>query len=181
MTMEVFVETHAALILRLARGVARPPLHAEDVAQEVVAALLHWNREGRLEPEHLENAEAYLRVVARNVASLLARKQRSEVLGGERAPAGWAEGSAAAGMDPPVLGSASSEDRIVAREQLERLKANLRPRDALVLSLLVEDGLSMERVATALAITMNNLHQITHRIRAAALELLDADASQEGQ
>lgn len=177
--MELFVETHAALILRLARGVARPPLHPEDVAQEVVSALLHWHREGRFEPQRLENAEAYLRVVARNTASQLARKQRLETVGIESMPAARSEGEAATKMDPPPLTSEYSEDRLVAREQLDRLKASLRPRDALVVSLLVEDGLSMEAVAQALAITMNNLHQITHRIRVAALDLLDSDSHQE--
>ncbi|HET9955276.1 MAG TPA: sigma-70 family RNA polymerase sigma factor, partial [Polyangiaceae bacterium] len=172
MGMNTFLEAHAALIVRLARRVARPPTHPEDIAQEAIASLLRWHREKGFDPEKIGNAEAYLRVVVRNTAAQAARRFRGEVPAPDR-------GSHATQADetrPPDYSIRFADEALHARALLEQLKQRLRPREAVVLALLIEDEMSPDQVAQSLGMTMNNLYQIRHRIRAAARELLDASA-----
>jgi RNA polymerase sigma factor (sigma-70 family) len=173
-SVNLFLEMHAALVLRLARKLARPPLSAEDVAQEAASSLLRWHRQGAFEPEKVENVEAYLRVVVRNVASREARRVR------ELSPA---LDRNVGGLSPeqPAYQAAFGEEELEARALLERLKASLRPRDALVFALLVEDGLTMDEVAETLGTTMNNVYQIRHRIRSRARELLDGSSAEHAE
>jgi len=164
-----FLELHVALIRRLAQKSARPPIHSDDVAQEVVTALLRWHQQGAFEPDKLENPEAYLRVVIRNAAAREARRVRAESPARGELVDDW--GSAGA---PPDYQATFADQALEARTLLERLKASLAPRDALAFALLVEDGMSVEQVALSLGTTSNNVYQIRHRIRSRARELLDA-------
>ncbi len=169
-----FLELHAALIRRLARKVARPPVHSDDVAQEVMAALLRWYQQGAFEPEKLQNPEAYLRVVVRNAVAREARRVRAESPT-RRGDAGEQSEDIAGFAAPPAYQATFADQALEARALFERLKASLAPRDSLVFALLVEDGLSLDQVAATLGTTMNNVYQIQHRIRSRARELLDAE------
>ena len=168
-----FLELHVALIRQLARKVARPPLHADDVAQEVMAALLRWNQQGAFEPDKLQNPEAYLRVVVRNAVAREARRARAESPA-RQADTGEPFDDAAAGAAPSYQPT-FADQALEARALLERLKASLAPRDSLAFALLVEDGLSLDQVASSLGTTRNNVYQMQHRIRSRARELLDAE------
>lgn len=168
-----FIELHAALIQRLARKATRPPLLSDDVAQEVMAALLRWHRNGAFAPEKVENPEAYLRVVIRNAVSRAARRARVESPAQPREPKEL-EGDLSAGSSPPPYQSTFADQALEARALLDRLKASLAPRDALAFALLVEDEMTVDQVAASLGTTPNNIYQIRHRIRCRARELLDA-------
>ncbi|HEY2511275.1 MAG TPA: sigma-70 family RNA polymerase sigma factor [Polyangiaceae bacterium] len=176
--MRAFLETYAAFILRLARGVvgeARGALTAEDLAHEVIVDLLRMHDAGTFDPARVENPEGYLRVVVRNAGHRARRRTtRGEALG-------RADDAAAPGEDggPPLDSErAPSPEELTrrtldARRTLERLKRALRPRDALVLALLVEERLDIEEIAVRIGTTRNNIYQIRHRILEAAREVLD--------
>lgn len=168
-----FLELHVALIRRLAQRVARPPLNSDDIAQDVLAALLRWHRQGAFQPEKIENPEAYLRVVIRNAAAREARRARTEAPT-QQADTGELVDALLGAAAPPHCESTYADQAIEARALLERLKASLPARDAVAFALLVEDGLTVEQVATSLGTTPNNVYQMRHRIRSRAREMLDA-------
>ena len=177
-----FLDDHAALILRLARGVVRDQGEAvapDDVAQEVIVALLKMHAAGTFDPARIENPEAYLRVVVRNAASRARRRRSAERVGRERDLGETAD----ANEDFSPESIASPEDvarrALDARRTLEALKLELRPRDALVLALLVEEGLTIDEVAERLGTTLNNVYQMRHRILTAAREIVGKGESRE--
>jgi len=175
--MRAFLETHAPLLLRLARGHASDGAQAEDVAQEVAAALLRQHRDGSFDPDTLEVPEAYLRVAVRN-ASSRARRRRAliEQLTAEgdldRVSDEATRLDTAASVTPEEL----TRDAIDKRRWLDTLKARLRPRDAVAFAMLVEDQMGIDEVAKALGTTANNVYQMRHRILAVANEMLDKDS-----
>lgn len=163
--MRSFVDLHAPLILRLARASAGSRDEAFEVAQEVVVTLLAAHARGRLDPAAIENPEAYLRVAVRHAVvrgrrSRDARRISDDALL-EELPS------------PTANPEETRRSAIDARRWLETLKSRLRPRDAVAFALLVEDGLDIEEVATALGTTANNVYQMRHRILAAAKALQD--------
>lgn len=171
--MRAFLELHAPLIWRLARGAVRVPSDAGDVAQQVMASLLEQHAQGRFDPTRIENAEGYLRVVVRNaVRAAGARATRDRGAGDE------ALADVAATSPTP---EEATREALDARRFLERLKERLRPRDALAFAMLIEDGLDIDDIATAMGTTANNVYQMRHRILAAsrALQSETMDA-QEG-
>lgn len=168
-----FLEVHSALIRRLARQTARPPLNGEDVAQDVMVALLRWHEQGSFDPKRVENVEAYLRVVVRNAASRVSRRAYSEMPGRAASPTEELEPPG-----PPAYEPTFAHEALEARALLDRLKASLAPRDALAFALLVEDGLDLHQVAAALGTSVNNVYQMRHRIRTRARELLDRSRNQ---
>ena len=168
--MDAFIEAHAALILRLARSFAKTgdPVDPHDVAQDVLVALLHVERAGSFKPARLQSIEGYLRVVVRNAMHRArARGARSGRPGLERDVAECTELAAAMPSPEDV-----TEGALDARRRLEAIKERLRPRDAMVFAMLVEDGMSLEEVTRALKTTPNNVYQIRHRILNVARELL---------
>jgi RNA polymerase sigma factor (sigma-70 family) len=162
--MNAFIETHAAFVLRVARGeVSGTSLDARDVAHDVMQTLLHMHAKGTFSPAKLENGEAYLRVVVRNVVAR-ARKRKEQLS---------ADGDVEALAIEVVEPDEETRDR---RKHLEELKSKLRPRDAVAFAFLVEDGLSIEETAKALGTNANNVYQMRHRILAVAADLLGKDA-----
>jgi RNA polymerase sigma factor (sigma-70 family) len=158
--MRAFLQTHAAFVLRVARGeVSGSSIDARDVAQDVAQTLLNMHAKGSFSPAKLENGEAYLRVVVRN-AALRAKRQKEQL-----SSDGDVETLAVEVVEPDE----ETRDR---RKHLEALKARLRPRDAVAFAFLVEDGLSIEETAKALGTNPNNVYQMRHRILAVAQELL---------
>jgi RNA polymerase sigma factor (sigma-70 family) len=172
--VRAFLDTHAALILRLARAVTRPGegVAPEDLAQEVMVGLLRMASEGRFDPARIENVEAYLRVVVRNAANYARRRRASTEQVGRDADAGEAVELGRIELEPASSPEDLTRRALDARRRLDALKAALRPRDALVLALLVEEGLEIVEVAARLGTTLNNVYQMRHRILAAAREIL---------
>ena len=161
--MRAFLQMHAPLIWRLARSSVRVPSDAGDIAQEVMASLLKQHALGRFDPNTIENAESYLRVVVRNAV---------------RAAGARATRDHGAGEEPlaniPAMAKTPEEatrEAIDERRFLERLKERLRPRDALAFAMLIEDGLDIDAIATAMGTTTNNVYQMRHRILAASRAL----------
>lgn len=163
--MRSFVDLHAPLILRLARAGARDRDEAFEVAQEVVVTLLAAHAKGRLDPSTIETPEAYLRVVVRN-ALVQGRKGRGGRFEADDAILDELP-------SPTTNPEEATRSAIDARRWIEMLKARLRPRDAVAFALLVEDGLDIDSVATALGTTANSVYQMRHRILAAAKTLQD--------
>jgi RNA polymerase sigma factor (sigma-70 family) len=181
--MRAFLELHAALILRLARGVVRDRgdrVEPEDVAQEVVATLLQLHRGGTFDPARVENIEAYMRVVVRRAAHR-ARTRRGmlERLAADGDLTGIAEGEGRVDVEAAPTPEDAAERAIDRRRILEAVKARLRPRDALAFALLVEEGLAIEEVARRLGTTANNVYQMRHRILAAARQV-EEEAREDG-
>jgi RNA polymerase sigma factor (sigma-70 family) len=152
---------------------------AEDVAQEVIVALLRLAKDGTIDPERIENVEAYLRfVVRRALASAHKRRALLETLAEDGDLGSIAEDAARLDSDPNPSPEERTRRALDARRLLEALKASLRPRDALAFALLVEDGLDPAEVAQRLQTSINNVYQMRHRILVAARQLLrERDAS----
>jgi RNA polymerase sigma factor (sigma-70 family) len=170
--MRAFLEVHAPLIWRLARGQVRVATDAGDVAQAVMTSLLEQHAEGRLDPKKIENAEAYLRIVVRNAVRAAGAKNTRDRGAGDAA---LAEIAAPSPSPEEATRAAVDERRFV-----ERLKERLRPRDALAFALLVEDGLDIEEVAVAMGTTANNVYQMRHRILAASRTLQSESMDAQG-
>jgi RNA polymerase sigma factor (sigma-70 family) len=165
--MATFVQTYASLISHLARragGTRSRGTDSEDISQEVILALLNHKRAHVFDEMHLQNPKAYLRVIVRNAAIRSWRRAALE----RRADEAEVDG-------PPPDSVPTPEDAarraIDARRTLDALRRQLRPCDALALSLLVEERLAIEEVAERLGTTLNNVYQIRHRILAAVREI----------
>lgn len=124
---------------------------ADDVANETCARLLHLHARGRFDPGTLEDGDRYLRVVVKN----LVRERRRA-----------ARPTCELAFDEPDT-APNIDDVIDARRGVRALHATLRPRDASALALMAR-GDDVDEIAHSLAITRNNVYQITHRIRSAA-------------
>lgn len=170
--MRAFLEVHAPLIWRLARREVRGPSDGSDVAQEVMANLLKLHAEGRFDPTKIENVEAYLRIVVRNAVRAAGARATRDRGDGDEALAEVAA--------PSPSPEDATREAIDERRFIERLKARLRPRDALAFAMLVEDGLDIEDVATAMGTTANNVYQMRHRILAASRELQSETMDAQG-
>lgn len=159
--MRPFLDTHAALILRLSRSATREAreqgeaVDASDVAHEVMVTLLRLHRAGGFDPERVENVEGYLSALVRSTAER-ARKRT--------------------GVAHVLDGSPKHQDvarrEAEARQALEALKASLGPRDALVLALFAEEGLGADEVATHLGATLRDVASVRDRILAAGRHVL---------
>jgi RNA polymerase sigma factor (sigma-70 family) len=171
--MREFLQTHAALIQRLARGAVpgRRGLDPQDVAQEVVLTLLRSHRAGAFDPARVENPEGYLRVVVANATRRAHSRKRGDAVAEDAELAEMAEEAAKRGPDSTPSIEELTQRALDARRRIEELKAMLRPRDAVAFALLVEDGLSIEEAAATLGTTANNVYQMRHRILTAAREL----------
>jgi RNA polymerase sigma factor (sigma-70 family) len=157
--MREFLDTYAALILRIARAELRrgpQSLPARDVAREAIESLLRLNRQGAFEPSTLPQPEAYLRVVVRRAAQ---RAERAELHSSD--------------LDKT---EELTGDALVARQTLTAIEQKLRPREAAAFALLVEDGLTIEETALALGTTPNNVREMRRRALAAARELGGAES-----
>src|SRR5262249_29222434 len=144
-------------------------------------ALLRMYAAGTFDPARVENPEAYLRVAVRHAVHR-ARRRRAIV---ERladdgdvseATADGARLDAEPAPDPHAPPRRAHDARLT----LDALRRQLRPRDALVLGLLVEDGLDIEEVAAKLGTTLNNVYQMRHRILTAAREILGKEDAVQG-
>lgn len=177
--MHDFLATHAALIVRLAGhfvGRSHGSLDPGDVAHDVIVSLLRMHAQGSFDPQRLEHPEAYLRVVVRNTTLRAGRRgRRAGELTFEGDLEGLSERSEAFEASRPPSPEEQTRAALDARRLLDSLKAKLRPRDAVALALLVEDGLSIEETAAALGTTANNVYQMRHRILGVARELDDHD------
>jgi RNA polymerase sigma factor (sigma-70 family) len=182
--MRAFLDAHAAFILRVARGLVRDQggaVGADDLAQQVIVSLLQMYGAGTFEPARVENPEAYLRVVVRNAAQRIWRRRKvTERTGDDGDVAEAAEDAARFDAEPAPSPEEVTLRAREARRILEGLKSRLRPRDALVLALLVEEGLEIDEVAARLGTSLNNVYQMRHRILVAAREVLGKDAMRDG-
>jgi RNA polymerase sigma factor (sigma-70 family) len=183
--MRAFLEAHAAVILRLARGVMRERgdrVEPEDVAQEVIAQLIRLHLAGTFDPAVIANPEAYLRVAVRNAAHR-ARTRRGtlERVASDGDVTSVADDLRRVDVDSPPTPEEATEHALDRRRAIETIKARLRPRDAAVFALLVEEGLDIDEVAGRLGTSANNVYQIRHRILTAARQFAQEKAAETSQ
>jgi DNA-directed RNA polymerase specialized sigma24 family protein len=158
-----FIDQHRALVLRHSRTIVRAQgdkTAVEDVACEMELVLEQMVEKG-LDPQKVSSPDQFLRAIARHALGRAKRRRRLiEQL--------------AAGEDLPALSLDPSTEGTEARTTLERLKEALPPRDALVAALLFEDDATMDEVAQALSIPMEELATTRERVihKAASLGII---------
>jgi RNA polymerase sigma factor (sigma-70 family) len=181
--MRAFLDTHAALIMRLARSLVRErgeAVEPHDVAQEVIVALLQLHKAGSFDPARIENPEAYLRVVVRNAAHRArTRRKLVERVADDGDLTGIAEQAARIDAESVPTPEEITKRAHDARRTIELLKSKLRPRDAVAFALLVEEGLEIDEVAARLGTTANNVYQMRHRILTTAREFLGKEEARQ--
>lgn len=175
------VGTCVALVQRLARSASRrfgALEDADDIAQETLAALLDQERRhgGTFLARDLP---AYVASMVRNNARRFRDKQRrAGVLGHSGDVATELEVSedldlfCAPGLEP--AGGEPLPRALSVRQRISALKARLRPRDALVLELILTGVTDVRALAQRLRTGENNVHQIRYRIWQ-ALRSLDSE------
>jgi DNA-directed RNA polymerase specialized sigma24 family protein len=173
--MQSFVEQHRPLILRHARAVVRgaaEKIALEDVAREMDLELGQLAKEKGLTPENIHSPDVFLRTIARHALGRAKRRRTliEQLSAGDDLDA-LSTDLAALDSDLPALPAPRSPEGHAARATLERLKAALRPWDALVAALLFEDDGTMDDVCEELAMPMAELAASRERILSAAASL----------
>lgn len=152
-----FVEVHQALLVKHARACARlppddrsPPLPPEDLTAELVRLLEDVEGSG-VDLGTLGSPDAYLR---RCMPVAVSRAQRRRTLL-QQVTAGDDLGAVSSDIkkvdaELPPAPTPDSDASREARRKLDAIQAGLRPHDALVLSLVVDDERGVEGAALAL-------------------------------
>lgn len=178
MTAAEFVEVHQALIVKHARTNARlpqddrtPALPPEDLTAELVRLLDDVEGSG-VNLGALTSPDAYLRRCV-TVASSRAKRRRTllqQVTAGDDLSAVSSDiKKVDAELPPPP--EPDSEASREARKKLDSIHSGLRPHDALVLALVVDDERGVEGAALALTQSADDTHASFARALALAREL----------
>jgi hypothetical protein len=169
-----FIDQHRALVLRHSRAIVRAQgdkTAVEDVACEMELVLEQMVEKG-LDPEKISSPDLFLRIIARHALGRAKRRRRliEQLAAGDDLGA-LSKDLEALDADLPTISLEPSPEGTEARTTLERLKDALTPRDALVAALLFEDDGTMDEVAVALSIPMEELAATRERLlhKAAAL------------
>jgi DNA-directed RNA polymerase specialized sigma24 family protein len=179
-----FVEQHRPLILRHARALVQgygEKFAAEDVAREIELELGQLAKNCGLTGESITAPDRYLRTVAKHALGRAKRRRTliEQLAAGDDLDA-LSKDIAELDSDLPPMPLAPSPEGTKARETLDRLKDALSPGDALVAALLLEDDTSMDDVAAAVAMPMEEIAAARERILAKAAALgIEPDAPRE--
>lgn len=149
-------------LYRFGRGFCRDPHDAEDVVQDVLAALVTSLQ--RFRGDASLSTWAY--VVARNAC--LKRRRRSARI----APLDGGDAGGALEVEDPGAGPERAAERRELREALERAIAALPPAQREVLVLRDVEGLPGEAVARTLGLELRAMKSRLHRARLAVREAL---------
>jgi DNA-directed RNA polymerase specialized sigma24 family protein len=169
-----FIDQHRALVLRHARAIVRTQgdkTAVEDVACEMELVLEQMVEKG-LDLEKISSPDQFLRAIARHALGRAKRRRRliEQLAAGDDLGA-LSKDLEALDADLPTLSLEPSPEGTEARATLERLKDALTPRDALVAALLFEDDGTMDEVAVALSIPMEELATTRERLLRKAASL----------
>ncbi len=172
-----FIDQHRALVLRHSRAIVRAQgdkTAVEDVACEMELVLEQMVEKG-LDPEKVSSPDLFLRAIARHALGRAKRRRRliEQLAAGDDLGA-LSKDLEALDADLPLISLDASAEGTEARITLERLKDALTPRDALVAALLFEDDGTMDEVAQALSMPMEELAATRERIihKAASLGMV---------
>jgi DNA-directed RNA polymerase specialized sigma24 family protein len=172
-----FIDQHRALVLRHSRTIVRAQgdkTAVEDVACEMELVLEQMVEKG-LDPQKVSSPDQFLRAIARHALGRAKRRRRliEQLAAGDDLGA-LSKDLEALDADLPALSLDPSTEGTEARTTLERLKEALPPRDALVAALLFEDDATMDEVAQALSIPMEELATTRERVihKAASLGII---------
>jgi hypothetical protein len=173
--VQELVKRHRPLILKHARHFVRShgeKLPAEDVAREVELVLVQLGQARQVTAEEVTAPDAYLRAIVLHAARRA--KRRHTII--EQIAAGDDLGAViddlkALDADLPDSPTPASAEATNARKLLDQVAQKLKPRDALICALLVEDDNQVEDVAHALSAPVEEIRRARERILRAASEL----------
>lgn len=173
--MQEFLTEHRALVLKHARAhvkTSQDKVPAEDVARELELVLLQLHKTKGLEAADIPSPEGYIRSLVLHAAHRAKRRRTliEQISAGDDLQA-VGEDLTALDADLPDLPSPITQEAREAFETLEKLKAKLSARDALIFALLVEDELGVEGVARVLSTPLSDVVSARERILRAAAEL----------
>ena len=166
--MREFISEHRALLLKHARIYVRAnaeKIPAEDVAREIELVVAQLGKERGLAAEKVHSPNAFLRLVVRHAAGRAKRRRKliEQVAAGDDLQA-FTDDLAALDRDLPDPVLASTPESSKARATLDGVKNALKPRDALVFALLVEDDASAEDVARTLSMPLSDVNAARTRM-----------------
>lgn len=166
--MREFVTEHRALLSKHARIYVRAnaeKIPAEDVAREIELIVTQLSKERGLTSAQVKSPDAFIRAVVRHAAGRAKRRRKliEQVAAGDDLQA-FTDDLSALDRDLPELEFASTPKSSSARATLDGVKNALKPRDALVFALLVEDDATAEDVARMLTMPLSEVHEARKRI-----------------
>jgi hypothetical protein len=173
--VQQFLIQHRALILKHARSFVRAhgeKIAPEDVARELELVLVQLGSHKKTTPEQIPSPDGYLRSIALHAARRA--KRRHTII--EQIAAGDDLGAVtddlrALDADLPDPPGPLSDEAIGARKLLDELAQKLKPRDALVLGLLMEDDTQVDDVTRTIGLSLEDVAKARDRILRAAEEL----------
>jgi hypothetical protein len=173
--VQEFVNRHRPLILKHARNFVRAhgeKIPAEDVARELELVLVQLGQQRQTTEDVVSSPDAYLRAIVLHAARRA--KRRHTII--EQIAAGDDLGAVTDDLkaldadlpDPPLP---PSTEATRARKLLDELAQRLKPRDALVLALLIEDDGQLEDVARVIGMPLEEVGKSRERILRIAEDL----------
>ncbi|MEO6575840.1 MAG: hypothetical protein ABIP89_18455, partial [Polyangiaceae bacterium] len=173
--MELFVNQHRALLLKMARAYVRTnaeKISAEDVARELELELLQLGKSHAVSADTISTPDSFFRSIVKHAAGRAKRRHTliQQVAAGDDLKA-VSEDLASLDADLPPAPSAPGAEAAEARAVLDRLKAKLKPHDRLIFSLLIEDDSTEESVAASIGLSETDVRTARDRMLQSAAEL----------
>src|SRR5262249_35216221 len=162
------------LVLKHARAhtkTSADKVPAEDIARELELVLLQLHKTKGLKSEAIPSPEGYIRSLVLHAAHRAKRRRTliDQISAGDDLQA-IGEDLTALDADLPDLPGTISSEASKAQQTIEKLKAKLSARDALICALLIEDELGVEGVSRVLSTPVSDVASARERILRAAAE-----------
>jgi DNA-directed RNA polymerase specialized sigma24 family protein len=175
-----FLAEHKELVLKHARAHVRKAgelIAPEDVAREMELEVAQLAQVRGLDPKSIASPDALLRAMVKHAAGRAKRRRKlvEQIAAGDDLQA-VSEDLAALDADLVEAAAGQGDRARGAREALEKLKALLAPRDALVFALLFEDDMSAAEVGQALSMLEDAVEAARGRIMELTARELPAEA-----
>jgi RNA polymerase sigma factor (sigma-70 family) len=163
-----FVSEHRDLVLKHARAYVRKSselIPAEDVAREVELELAQLAQQRGVDPKSIASPDALLRAMVKHAAGRAKRRRKlvEQIAAGDDLQA-VSEDLAALDADLTDARGEDDDRARAARAALDKVKAKLSPRDALIFALLVEDEQTSAEVAAALSLSGDAVENARARV-----------------
>ena len=163
-----FVADHRDLLFKHARAHVRAAselVAAEDVAREIELELSQLEGARGLNLANARSPDAVLRGIVKHAAGRARRRRKliEQVAAGDDLQA-VSEDLALLDSDLPDVRLDVTAEATGARAKLDAVKARLAPRDALVFAALIEDDATVDDVADALSMPVQEIENARARI-----------------
>ena len=170
--MREFLAEHRALLYKRARTYVRDhaeKISGEDVAREIEIEIVQLAAAKRIAVEDISSVDALFKSLVKHACGRAKRRRKliEQVAAGDDLRAVSDDLSTLDGDLPPFAVDATPEAK-AARFELDRVKAELTPRDRLVFALLIEDDRTEEDVAREIAMPLSEVDATVDRIAQAA-------------